>query len=203
MGMTANALGLKTLLSCLLCCSVAIADEGEKVLPVVEQVCSSCHGIDGNSVIPTIPKLAGHHPDYLLRELKGFIAGTRKSAVMGAIAPTIPERDLKAIAAYFGRQKSTSQAVTDPSLAAVGEKMFLEGDEERGVPACAGCHEQDGSGSKRFPRLAGQHREYLINQMLSFRNDEHDYPAASYMRTITKRMTEKEIRAVAEYVSAK
>ena len=199
MGKNANALGMKALLACLPFCSAALADPAS----VIEQVCAGCHGMDGNSVVPTIPKLAGHHPEYLLRELKGFIAGTRKSAVMGAIAPTIDERDLKGIAAHFGKQKSTSQAVTDPALAAVGEKLFLEGDEERGVPACAGCHEQDASGSNRFPRLAGQHSEYLVNQMLNFRNDVHDYPGARYMRTVTKRMTESEIRAVAEYVSAR
>jgi cytochrome c553 len=122
---------------------------------------------------------------------------------MGAIVQTIDSGDVKAIAAYFAKQKPTSERITDPDAAALGEKIFLDGDEERGVPACAGCHEQDGSGSKRFPRLAGQHREYLVEQMRKFRNDVHTNPGARFMRTVTKRLTEGEITAVAEYMSAK
>ncbi len=180
----------------------AIADEVPAVPAVVTQVCAACHGIDGNSTIPTIPKLAGSNPDYLLRELRDFSAGKRKSDVMGAIAPTIDAADLKAAAAYFGKQKSTSEPVLDAALAQVGKKIFLQGDEPRGLPACAGCHEEDASGSKRFPHLAGQHREYLTDQMQKFRNDVHMYPGATYMREVAKRMTEDEIKAVVEFLAA-
>lgn len=203
MATSVSALFLKTFLLGFLWAGAAIAQEPEKVLPIVAQVCSGCHGLDGNSVIPTIPKLAGRHPDYLTRQLADFISGKRKSEVMGAIAPTIDPGDLKAIAAYYGKQKPTSEKVSDPAAAAIGEKIFLDGDEERGVPACTGCHEQDGSGGKRFPRLAGQHRQYLVEQMLKFKNDVHNYPGARFMREVAKRMTENEIKAVAEYMSAK
>ena len=189
------------LLQCLLCCRSAGASE--PVPPIVEKVCSTCHGMDGNSVIPTIPKLAGRHPDYLFKELNDFISGKRKSEVMGAIAPTIELGDLRKISVYFGSQKSTSEMVSDPTAAALGEQVFLNGNEQRGLPACGGCHEDDGSGGKRFPRLAGQHREYLIDQLMKFRNDVHTYAGARFMREVAKRLTEEEIRAVAEYVSAK
>lgn len=202
MAMRVSALCLQTLASGLLLCGSALADGPEKVPPVVEQVCAGCHGMDGNSVIPTIPKLAGSHPEYLLRELRDFISGRRKSDVMGALAPTINTDDLKAIANYFGRQKSTSGLITDPAAAAVGQKIFQEGNEDRGLPACAGCHEVDGSGTKKFPRLAGQHKEYLIDQLTKFRNDVHINPGARFMRTVAKRMTEDEIKSVAEYLNA-
>ena len=180
----------------------AMADEVPSVPAMVSQVCAACHGVDGNSTIPTIPKLAGSNPEYLLRELKDFSAGKRKSDIMGAIAPTIDSAYMKAIAAYFGKQKSTSEPVQDAALAAVGKKIFLEGDEPRGLPACAGCHEEDGSGSKRFPHLAGQHRQYLMDQMQKFRNDVHTYPSAKFMREVAKRMSEEEIKAVAEFLAA-
>lgn len=205
-----NAMAVRVRGSCgralmlgLLLCGAAVADEAEKVPPIVEQVCSGCHGMDGNSVIPSIPKLAGRHQEYLMRELRDFISGARRSDIMGAIVPTFDSADLKAIASYFARQKPTSEKITDPAAAALGEKIFLDGDEERGLPACAGCHEQDGSGTKRFPRLAGQHREYLVEQMMKFRNDVHTNPGARFMRTVAKRLTETEIKAVAEYMSAK
>jgi cytochrome c553 len=195
----------------LLCCAVLLlallwcraAWASEPVPAIVEKVCSTCHGMDGNSVIPTIPKLAGRHPDYLFKELSDFVSGKRTSEVMGAIAPTIELGELRKISAYFGAQKSTSEAITDPIAAALGEQIFLNGDEARGLPACGGCHEDDGSGGKRFPRLAGQHRAYLIEQLHKFRTGVHLYPGARFMREVAKRMTEEEIRAVAEYVSAK
>jgi len=193
---------VNALLLGVLFCGGAVADGTPAVPEVVSQVCAACHGIDGNSTIPTIPKLAGSNPEYLLRELRDFSAGKRKSEVMGAIAPTVNAADMKAVAAYFGKQKSTSEPVQDAELAKVGKKIFLEGDEPRGVPACAGCHEEDGSGSKRFPHLAGQHREYLIEQMQKFRNDVHTYPGATYMREVAKRMSEEEIKAVAEFLAA-
>lgn len=181
----------------------AVAAEPEKVLPIIVQVCSGCHGMDGNSVIPTIPKLAGRHPEYLVKELKEFISGKRKSDVMGAIVTTIDVDDLKEIAAYFGRQKPTSEPLNDPAAAVIGKKLFLDGDEGRGVPACAGCHEEDGSGSKRFPRLAGQHRPYLVEQMSKFKHGVHDHPSARYMREVTRLLSDDEIKAVAEYLSAR
>lgn len=203
MGMRVSALCITTFLLSPLCGGSAIAQVSEKAPPIVEQLCSTCHGLDGNSVIPTVPKLAGRHAEYIIRELKDFASGKRKSDVMGVLAQTIDPADHKAIAAYFAKQKPTSEKVTDPAAAALGEKMFQDGDEDRGVPACAGCHEEDGAGTKRFPRLAGQHREYLIDQMMKFRNDVHSYAGARFMREVTKRMTESEIRAVAEYMSAK
>ncbi|MEI6735106.1 MAG: c-type cytochrome [Comamonadaceae bacterium] len=202
MAMRVSALCFQTLASGLLLCGSALADGPEKAPPVVEQVCAGCHGMDGNSVIPTIPKLAGSHPEYLLRELRDFISGRRKSEVMGALAPTINTDDLKAIANYFGRQKSTAGQITDPAAAAMGQKIFLDGNEEKGLPACAGCHEVDGSGTKKFPRLAGQHKEYLVDQLTKFKNDVHTNPGSRFMRTVAKRMTEDEIKAVAEYLNA-
>ncbi len=192
-----------TLMLGLLSGASTMALGADKIPAIIEQVCAACHGLDGNSVIPTIPKLAGRHPEYLLRELRDFVAGTRKSDVMGAIGPTIDAGDMKDIAAYFARQTPTSEKITDAAAAAVGEKIFQDGNEERGLPACAGCHEPDGAGTKRFPRLAGQHREYLVEQMMKFRNDVHTNPGARFMRTVAKRLTEDEIRAVAEYMSAK
>lgn len=203
MVMRANVLYVSALVLSSLGSEPAAAQAAAKPPAVVEQVCSACHGLDGNSVIPTVPKLSGRHAEYLIRELRDFASGKRKSDVMGALAQTIDPADLKPIAEHFAKQKPTSEKVTDAAAAARGEKLFQDGDEDRGVPACAGCHEEDGAGTKRFPRLAGQHREYLIDQMMKFRNDVHTYAGARFMREVTKRMTESEIQAVAEYMSAK
>jgi cytochrome c553 len=178
----------------------AFAADADRAKDIVTNVCSACHGMDGNSVVPTFPKLAGRHPDYLVNELKQFSSGARKSDIMGPIAAKLDGADMKSLGEYFGAQKPTSGKVLDPEAAAAGKKLYQDGDEAKGIPSCGGCHAQDASGNKRFPRLAGQHREYLIAQMNNFRNDVRDYSAARLMREVAKLMSDDDIKAVAEYL---
>jgi cytochrome c553 len=145
--------------------------------------------------------LAGRHPEYLVREMKQFLAGDRKSAIMGPVCAALDPNDFKALGEYFGAQTPTSNPVLDHKAAAIGMKLYMDGDEERGVPSCAGCHSSDGVGRSRFPRLAGQHKEYLIQEMYNFRSDQRNYGAARLMRDVAKRMTDEEIKAVAEFLS--
>jgi len=175
--------------------------DAEKAKAIVANICAACHGIDGNSTIPTFPKLAGRHPDYIVRELKEFVGGKRKSDIMAPICAALDPDDFKSLGAYFGAQKPTSGTVLDKKAAEIGEKLYQDGDEVRGVPACGGCHNPDGSGNKRFPRLAGQHREYLIEQMVNFQKDIRNYESARLMREVAKRLTDDEIKAVAEYLT--
>lgn len=179
----------------------ALADDAERAKAIVANVCFACHGVDGNSTVPTYPKLAGRHPDYLVRELKEFASGKRKSDIMAPIVAKLDPSDFKALGVYFGAQKPTSGKSLDQKVAASGMKLYMDGDEERGVPACAGCHEPDGSGNRRFPRLAGQHREYLIEQMYNFKKDVRNYDSARLMREVAKRLSDDEIKAVAEFLT--
>ena len=187
----------------LLLAGPALAGDMEKAKTIVTNVCSACHGMDGNSIIPTFPKLAGRHPEYLVRELKVFISGKRKSELMAPVVANRDPDDLEALGEYFGAQKPASGKVLDQKAAEIGKKLYQDGDEERAVPACAGCHEVDGSGNKRFPRLAGQHKEYLITQMANFkfRKELRDYNSARLMREVALRLSDDEIVAVAEYVN--
>lgn len=179
----------------------ALSGDMEKARSIVATICSACHGMDGNSTIPTFPKLAGRHPGYLARELGQFVSGERKSEIMAPIAAALDPEDFRALGEYFGAQKPTSNPILDPQAAAIGKKLYIDGDEERGVPACAGCHSADGAGRARFPRLAGQHREYLVEQMYNFRKDLRKYSGARFMNDVAKRMTEDEIKAVAEFLT--
>lgn len=179
----------------------ADAADDEKAKVIVANVCSACHGMDGNSTVPTFPKLAGRHPEYLARELRDFITGKRKSDIMVPIVAGVDPNDFKALGAYFGAQKPTSGTVTDPLAAAAGKKIFEEGDEQSGLPACAGCHEQDAAGNKKFPRLAGQHREYLVDQMQKFKQGARSSDTAKVMREVVNRLDENGIKAVAEYLT--
>lgn len=177
----------------------ALADDAEKARTIVATVCAACHGMDGNSTVPTFPKLAGRHPEYIVRELNEFISGRRKSDIMAPIVAVLDPDDFKPLGAYFGSQKPTPGTVLDPKAAAEGKKLYIDGNEQSGVPACEGCHGIDAQGGKRFPRLAGQHREYLIEQIYNFRTNVRN--TTRIMREVSTRMTDDEIKAVAEYLT--
>lgn len=178
----------------------AFGDE-ERTRTIVANICAACHGLDGNSTIPTFPKLAGRRPDYIVRELKEFVSGKRKSDVMAPIAATLDPNDFQVLGDYFGTQKPTSGAVLDEKMAKIGEKLYLNGDERRGVPACGGCHYLDGGGYWACPRVVGQHREYLIEQMRNYQKDIRRTEFSYVMREVAKRLTDDEIRAVAEFLA--
>lgn len=194
----------RRLLSAVAACGLLIAgsaysDASDKAKSIVAANCAACHGIDGNSAVPNFPKLAGRHPEYIVRELNEFISGRRKSDIMAPITAALDPDDFKPLGAYFGSQKPTPGMVLDPAAAELGRKLYLEGNEQSGVPACEGCHGTDAQGGKRFPRLAGQHREYLIEQIYNFRTNVRN--ATRVMREVSMRMTEAEIKAVAEFLT--
>jgi cytochrome c553 len=164
------------------------------------QLCSGCHNLDGNSVIPENPKLSGLDTEYIIRQLNDFKSGSRKSPVMGSIIPMVQEKEFEALAAYFHKQKPSQGAAVDAKLAAQGKEIYDEGIVGSAVPACSGCHNEDGSGTDKYPRIAGQHSAYLVQQLLSFKSGERANDSKAVMRAVAKRMNEKEIRAVAEYV---
>lgn len=162
-------------------------------------LCTQCHNSDGNSTIPEYPKLAGLGAAYITKQIKDFKKYKRVSEIMGPMSAKIDDAEIGALAAYFSKQKPTSGIVTDRNLAAQGELIYYEGVDRTAVPACAGCHENDASGSNKFPRLAGQNKAYVINQLNNFRTGVRNNEPR--MRSVVRRLTDQEIQAVAEYVA--
>lgn len=164
----------------------------------VKAVCSACHGADGNSVITLNPKLAGQHPEYLLKQLTNFKAGTRANAVMAGMVANLTPDDMKNLAAYFAAQKTTLAKAKSNGTGSLGEKIYRGGIAATGVPACAGCHGANGAGlPKQFPRLGGQHADYTTQQLRTFRTGER--ANAPMMMAIAAKMTDAEMQAVADY----
>lgn len=161
--------------------------------------CTECHNWDGNSTNPKYPKIASQDPVYFIKQINDFKSYKRISEIMGPIAWKIPEADIEALATYYSEQKQTPGTVTDQRLAAQGQMIYDKGVDDSGVPACAECHERDGSGWRKNPRLAGQHKAYLIKQLKDFRSGMRSNETR--MRAIARRLTEQEMAAVAEYIA--
>ena len=165
----------------------------------VKGVCAACHGADGNSAIALNPKLAGQHPEYLLKQLINFKEGKRANAVMAGMVANLTPDDMKALAAYFAGQKQTLAKAKSNGAGSLGEKIYRGGIAATGVPACASCHGANGVGiPKQFPRLAGQHADYTTQQLRTFRTGER--ANAPMMMTIAAKMTDAEMQAVADYM---
>jgi len=179
-----------------------------KAQSIVKDLCSACHGQDGNSATPVNPNLAGQPAEYITQQLEHFKSGIRVNPVMqGMAAPLAPE-DMKALGVYFSQQKPKGLAAKDPALVTAGQKLFRGGDASAGIPACAACHAPNGAGvPKNYPRLAGQYADYTYTQLKSFKGGERGADKEGKdvrgrtMATISARMSDDQMRALAEYTS--
>ena len=174
---------------------------------IAETVCVACHGADGNSAAAANPILAGQGADYLYKQLKNFKAvdgkpAARNNAIMGGMVAALSDEDMKNLAAWFSSQKLKPSVAKDESKIALGQKIWRQGDFKKGVPACAGCHGPAGAGlPAQYPRLAGQYAEYTEAQLKAFRGDERNNDPEMMMRTIAAKMSDAEMKAVAEYAA--
>ena len=163
-------------------------------------VCAACHGADGNSGTPANPKLAGQHPEYLVKQLMEFKSGKRKNAIMAGFAGTLSDEDMRNIAYWAADQKAKQGFAKDKELVALGEKIYKGGIADRQIAACAGCHSPTGAGiPAQYPRLAGQHAEYVTTSLNGYRDGSRGN--AIQMTGVAAKMNDREIKAVSDYVA--
>lgn len=162
--------------------------------------CIACHGAAGNSTIADNPKLDGQHAEYLVKQLHDFKSPQRKNAVMSAMAAPLSDADIANIAAYLDAQQAKSGAAKNQELVTLGKQIYRGGIAEKRVPACASCHGATGAGiPSQYPRLAGQHQAYTLTQLTTFRDGAR--LNSKPMTDIAKRMSNDEMKAVADYVA--
>ena len=164
------------------------------------QLCAGCHNPDGNSIIPENPKIAGLHIKYLTRQLEDFKSGDRASPIMSTIIPMVDPSEFKALAKYFSEQKRLPGTSDKADMVEKGKQIYLEGVLGTAVPACGGCHGEDGAGNDKFPRLNGQNPPYVVQQLQNFKNGVRTNDPKAVMRAVAKRLTDEEMAAVAEYI---
>lgn len=167
--------------------------------------CGACHGADGNSMVPTFPKLAGQGEKYLLKQMNDVKSGARVIPAMAGLLDNMPAQDMADIAAYFSSQPASGGAAKDDAeMLAIGERIYRAGDKEKGVAACSGCHSPNGAGNAPagFPKISGQHADYLATQLKAFQTEQRMNDGDNkIMRSVAGRLSDKEIAALAQYVS--
>lgn len=173
---------------------------------VAAGTCAGCHGADGNSAIAANPKLAGQHAEYTAKQLHNFRVkpgakeAERVNAIMAGMAMTLSEDDIRNVAAFYQQQKLKPAMARSKETAEAGQRIYRAGIPDKGIPSCAGCHGPTGAGiPAQYPRLHGQFAEYTESQLTAFRQGARRNSAQ--MAAIAARMSDAEIRAVADYIA--
>jgi len=183
--------------------SRSLANPGTPAKTLALQVCSNCHGVDGNSVSPNFPKLAAQPEEYLIAQLNEFRNHRREDPpgfrYMWGISRSLTDDQIKGLAAYFSAQTSVSPGQGNAKLAEEGKHIFDSGLPEQNVPACSVCHGDHGQGNGQFPRVANQHADYAIKQLTVFQQTDQR-PDGAAMKVVTHSLSRQNMEAVAAYL---
>lgn len=165
-------------------------------------LCATCHGADGNSALAINPKLAGQNAKYLVKQLQDFKSGARSGVTMAAMVLSLSDQDMEDIAAWYASQEPTVQGA-NPEVIELAESLYRGGIKDLSVAACSACHSPTGSGNAPagYPALSGQHQEYTLQQLKDFRSGARQNDGDSMMRMVVERLTDRELEALASYVS--
>lgn len=161
--------------------------------------CGSCHGDTGQSAAANFPRLAGQNEFYLVKQLKDFASGSRKSPMMQEKVALMDDAMIRGLAAFYSRQRAANTPSTDTQLMAVGQYVYERGNVYTGLPACVSCHGTQALGTKELPRLAGQHPAYIAAQLKRFHQSERTNDGVA-MKFVSSRMSELETQSVAAYL---
>jgi cytochrome c553 len=171
---------------------------------IAQQVCSLCHGIDGNSVSPTFPRLARQTPEYLVTQLENFRGHHRSDPAgyefMWGLTQYLTDEQIKGLAEYFSKQVPVANAMVSAEEVAAGKLIFDNGIPEKLAPPCGTCHGPNAQGLGPFPRIGGQHQDYLVKQLHVFQETEQR--PGTPMEQVTHLLSRQEIEAVAGYLQS-
>lgn len=176
--------------------------------------CGACHGADGNSPAAIYPSLAGLGENYLFKQMQDIKSGERAVPEMTGQLDAMSEQDMQDMAAYFTsntlaltgakEQKVKLNSGDEVDSLLIGENLYRFGNHATAVPACSGCHSPSGNGNApaAFPRLGGQHADYVAKQLKAFRGGERINDGESQiMRSVAQHMSDAEIAAVSNYIA--
>ena len=167
--------------------------------------CAACHGLDGNSVNPEWPNLAGQHASYVAGQLRAFKSGDRTNPNMSAMVTNLSEEDISALGEFYAAGQPKIGSIETEQIAA-GESLYRGGKTEKGIPACMACHGPNGAGNPaaNYPALRGQHAAYSSLQLKAYRDGTRttDKERKLMMQSIAQKLTDDDIEHVTRYINA-
>lgn len=200
-----------TILAALTASAIAMAapadlNRGKKI---ATDVCAACHAIDGNSAIAMYPKLSSQSSVYIAKQTLAIKASKRNSGNSPAMTPMVQnmsDSDILDVAAYYAAQQPKAGEANPKQNPELGAKIYRGGIANKHVPACMSCHGPSGAGIlgggtaiSAYPRLGGQHGEYVVTQLKAYASGARTSPN-SIMEDISQRMSEDDMKAVGNYI---
>ena len=179
----------------------ANAADAEAGKAIAESTCAACHNADGNSTLPLNPKLAGQVPGYIATQLAAFKSGARESVIMAGMAAPLSKQDMENVDAFYTTQITVAASIPEDQMesAKAGAQLYRGGFKKHRIAACMSCHGPNGIGiPTRYPRVAGQHPEYLEQQLLAFKTNQRKHDV---MHPIAFKMSEQQIKDVSLFMS--
>ena len=162
--------------------------------------CVSCHGAGGNSTIAVNPRLSAQIANYTHKQLVDFTTPSRQNPVMTTYAKMMTDEEKRNVAAYLETQQAKPNAARNKDTLEMGKKIYRGGIAGTGVAAGATCHGPAGGGVPAlFPRIAGQNTDYTVATLQAFKSGAR--ANSVQMTTLAKRMSDEEMKAVADYIS--
>lgn len=144
-------------------CAGAALAQSERLAEKI-QLCSACHGEDGNSKLEKMPSLAGQPAFFILNQLFLMREGVRKIEAMAPLVKDLKQEDLDGLSKHFAALPAKrSDEPVDPALAKRGAEIARQ-------RRCSSCHLPNLTGSEQMPRLAKQRVDYLIASLKEFRD---------------------------------
>ncbi|WP_040486888.1 c-type cytochrome [Idiomarina sp. A28L] len=171
--------------------------------------CAACHGQTGNSPTGDFPNIAGQGYKYLVKQLMDYRTGVesngergRYNMLMAGQVANLSDQDMHDLAAFYSTQEHDIGSV-DEDIVAEAQRLFLGGDTDRGITACAACHGPGGAGMglAAFPMLSGQHAQYTKAQLEMFRSGDRANDPNAMMRDIATRLTDRDIEILSQYIN--
>jgi len=200
------ALGLLAATALASAASILRADEPDAAdklhaQKVAVTVCGTCHGPQGNNTQPKFARLAGQNANYLATQLKAFRSQARGDpdaiGYMWGMAAELDDDTVAALAAYYAAQKPAAGPRADAAAVSRGREIYQNGITAEGVPACSSCHGSDAHGQQEFPRLAGQHEQYVLKQLASFQSNMRK---VAVMHGVAQNLRVPEMESVAAFL---
>lgn len=156
--------------------------------------CTGCHAIPGyTNAYPNyrVPRLGGQHPDYIVAALNGYQTGERQHPTMHANAFSLSEQDMRDIAAFVADARTSAAPLPIRGDAVAGKAKS---------GSCAACHGADGNGNiPIYPRLAGQHEDYLRKALADYQSGTRKNPI---MKGMVATLSARDVADLAAYFAS-
>jgi len=185
---------------------LVVEGNAERGATLLADVCAACHGDAGIAVDPNFPNLAHQAPEAVFKQLRDYAALRRSGGqadIMAPIAAALDHSQMADVAAYIGTLHAVDRVAADTAVPPAIEQLARHGDPRRGLPACAACHNADGSGPEETPVLLGQSVPYLESQLNNFADGLRGNDVYGRMRSIAARLTARERHHLAVYYGGK